>query len=395
MVARYAAVLAAPHVPSLVASAVLHGLATATAPLALVLLVAQRTGSYAGAGIVSATYIVINGVLAPVWGRCVDRRGPTRTLLPLAVAAPIAFALLVALAIADAPTGALATAAGLAGAGQAPVTSTLRSMWARLVSHPTDMQAANALQSMMYDLFSLTGPPLGGALVALASPEVAIAFAACALLLADLTFALAPPVRAWRPPPAGGSDLLGALRSDGLRTLVACALPAGLAIGIVEIAAPAFADERGEGAAGAIALAGLAAGGIVGAYVYGAVSWRLPAVARYMRLAAGLTAALALAATAGSLAMLAALLFVAGLMVGPITTTIIGLLDDVVPAEARTEAFTWVITAFTAGVAAGLTIGGALHEAAGTGLTLVAASAGALLELAVLVARRRTLRNST
>jgi MFS family permease len=230
MVARYAAVLAAPHVPSLVASAVLHGLATATAPLALVLLVAERTGSYAGAGVVSATYFVSNGALAPVWGRCVDRLGPARTLLPLAIAAPVAFALLVALAVADAPTGALATVAGLAGAGQAPVTSTLRSMWARLVSHPTDMQAANALQSMMYDLFSLTGPPLGGALVALASPEVAIAFAACALLLADVTFTLAPPVRVWRPPPGGDGDLLGALRIGGLRTLVACALPAGVAI---------------------------------------------------------------------------------------------------------------------------------------------------------------------
>jgi len=391
MIARYTAVLAAPHVTPLVASAVLHGLATATAPLALVLLVAGRSGSYAGAGVVSAAYIVVNGAVAPLWGRCVDRRGPTRTLLPLAFVGPAAFALLVALAVADAPIAGLAAAAGLAGAGQAPVTSTLRSMWARLVSRPADMQAANALQAMLYDLFALTGPPLGGALVAVASPEVAIAFTAAALLLSDVSFALQRPVRAWRPQADGRGDLRGVLRFAGLRTLVACSLPAGVAIGIVEIVAPAFADERGDGASGAIALAALAAGGITGAFVYGSVTWRVPALTRYVRLSLALAGGLALAASADSLALLAALLFAAGLAVGPITTTIFGLLDEVVPAASRTEAFTWVITTFAAGIAAGLTIGGALHEAAGTELALLGAAAAALLEPVVLWARRRTL----
>lgn len=160
--ARYAAVLAAPHVPPLVITDLLHGLATA--PLALVLLVAERSGSYAGAGVVSASYMVSNGAVAPLWGRCVDRLGPTRVLLRLAV--------------------------------------------------------------------------------------------------------------------------------------------------------------------------------------------------------------------------------------GPITTTIFGLLDEIVPAAARTEAFTWVITAFAAGIAIGLTLGGTLHEAAGTDVALLSAAAAALLELAVLIARRGTLGRS-
>lgn len=391
MIARYAAVLAAPHVSRLVGTAVAHGLATATAPLALVLLVAERSGSYAGAGVVSASYIVVNGAVAPFWGRCVDRLGPARVLPVLAVTGPGAFALLVGLVLGDAPIGALAAVAGLAGAGQAPVTSTLRSLWARVVADPSHRQAANALQSMMYDVFALTGPLLGGGLTALASPEVAIACTAGTLLLADLAFALAAPVRAWRPSPADRRDRTGALRFAGLRTLVVCALPAGLAIGIIEIAAPAFADEAGDAAAGAVALAAMAAGGIAGAFVYGSVAWSAPAVVRYARLSLALVVALTIAATAESLAMLAALLFVAGLAIGPITTTIFGLLDEVVPAGARTEAFTWVITAFAAGVALGLTIGGTLHEAAGTDVALLSAAAASLLELAVLVARRRTL----
>ena len=101
------------------------------------LLVAQRSGSYAGAGVVSASYIVVNGAVAPFWGRCVDRLGPARVLLALAVTGPGAFALLVGLVLGDAPISALAVVAGLGGAGQAPVTSTLRSLWAHVVADPS------------------------------------------------------------------------------------------------------------------------------------------------------------------------------------------------------------------------------------------------------------------
>jgi hypothetical protein len=132
---------------------------------------------------------------------------------------------------------------------------------------PADMQAANAMQSIMYDLFSLTGPLLGGALTAFASREAAIVFAAGALLLADVGFGAAAAGAAWRPRPGPYGDLLGALRFTGLRTLVACWLPAGLAIGIIEIAAPAFADEGGN-AARRDRSGRPGRGGLVGAFVY-------------------------------------------------------------------------------------------------------------------------------
>jgi hypothetical protein len=64
---------------------------------------------------------------------------------------------------------------------------------------------------------------------------------------------------------------------------------------------------------------------------YGSVTWRVPAVTRYVRLSLALAGGLALAATVDSLALFAALLFAAGLVIGPITTTIFGLLDEVVP----------------------------------------------------------------
>jgi MFS family permease len=378
-------------VRALVGAALLHGLAVAMA-LSLILLVAERTGSYANAGVAGATYIVVNGLFAPVWGRLTDRIGPTRVLVPLAFAGAAAFWLLVIVALADAPLGALAAAAGLAGSCQAPVTSTLRSLWARVVPADDLGQAANALQSTLYEVIGIAGPLLGGAVATVASPQAALAITGSVLLVSDLLFATRPATRAWQPEPAGDRHRLGPLRFRGLRTLVACSLPAGAAIGVVEVASPAFADEHGAGAAGAIPLAALAAGSMIGALVYGARSWTASAVARYAWLCVALAGGLAVAAVAQTVATLAALLFVAGLVVGPITTTIFVLLDDVVPREAATEGLTWVITAFTAGIAAGSVVGGALHESAGTEVVFLTAGGLALVELAVLAARRATLR---
>lgn len=41
-------------------------------------------------------------------------------------------------------------------------------------------------------------------------------------------------------------DLLGALRSPGLRTLIGAMLPVGVALGALEVALPAFADHEGR-----------------------------------------------------------------------------------------------------------------------------------------------------
>jgi len=59
------------------------------------------------------------------------------------------------------------------------------------------------------------------------------------------------------------------------------------------------------------------------------------------------------------------------------------------------EAFTWVITAFAVGIGIGATLGGILRESAGASVAFLAASAAALLELAVLTMRRKTLLPAT
>jgi MFS family permease len=390
MLRGYRAALAVPHVKLLVAAGVLHGVAAATAPLPLILLVEERTGSYGTAGLVSSAYLAGTALSAPVRGRAVDRFGALPVILPLALLDSAAFAAIVVLAVAGAGAGALAAAAATAGLLMPPSISALRTLWNGLTRTAEEQQAANSLQSVALDLVNIVGPLLGGALAALASPAAALAVSAACMLLAGLAFALSPPARRFRPEPVERSRL-GALATRGVRTLVLLSLPGGMTIGVLEVAAPAFADERGGGAAGAIPLAALAAGSIAGALLYGARTWTLPLTARYLRLHALLVVPLALAILAPSVAALATILLAAGLVLGPITASTFGLLEDVAPRGTSTESLTWLITAYSAGAAAGAALAGALHDGTGSREAVAAACGASAITFALLAARRRTL----
>ena len=138
-----------------------------------------------------------------------------------------------------------------------------------------------------------------------------------------------------------------------MRTVFGVLVAFGTAVGIVQVAVPAFAAERGSAATGGVLLAALSAGQphrrprLRGALLAG----RCRAALALLLL--GLGAAFALLAVAGSEAALAALLVLSGLLLAP--TTVIGstLLDTVAPSGTVTEAFTVMVMAIVVGTAVG------------------------------------------
>ena len=149
-----------------------------------------------------------------------------------------------------------------------------------------------------------------------------------------------------------------------MRTVFGVLAAFGTAVGIVQVAVPAFAAERGSAAAGGVLLAALSAGSLVGGLVYGARSWPGSAPRRLAVLLLGLGAAFALLAVAGTQVALAALLVLSGLLLAP--TTVIGstLLDTVAPSGTVTEAFTVMVMAIVVGTAVGNAVGGSIVESA-------------------------------
>ena len=176
-----------------------------------------------------------------------------------------------------------------------------------------------------------------------------------------------------------------------MRTVFAVLAAFGIAVGIVQVALPAFADERGDAATGGLLLAALSAGSLAGGLVYGARAWPGSPAGRLAAPAARPRRRLRAAGARAGPLVLAALLVLAGLLLAP--TTVIGstLLDHVAPRGTTTEAFTVMVMGIVAGTAAGNAAGGAIVEGASYEAAVLCAGAVAAAGAGGALARRRTL----
>ena len=390
---RYAAVLRAPHVSALVAATLLARFPIGINALAIILYLRAERGSYAVAGIVAGALAAGSGVGAPVQGRLVDAFGPRRVLVPLGIVHAAALGALVASTEAGAPTAALVACGLLAGFAIPPTSSVLRSLWPSLLrGRPELIQAAYALDSVLIELIFIAGPLLTALLATLLSPPAALIVSAASVVVGTVAFTALPPSRALRPdrdrPRAGP---LGALASPGVRTLVVTSLPAGIGIGICEVTLPAFSDASGAAATAGVLLAVWSLGSAVGGLAYGAIPNRPPLNRVHLVVTALLPLSLLPMAAAPSVLAMALLVVPAGMFIAPLLATRNELIGWVAPAGARTEAYTWPVTAFVGGIAIGSALAGVIVESASWRTAFLAAGAIAAVGAVVAVARRATI----
>jgi MFS family permease len=391
-VSRYAAVLRVPHVAALVAATLLARFPIGINALAIVLYLRAERGSFAVAGAVAGALAAGSGVGAPIQGRLVDAFGQRRVLVPLGMVHAAALGGLVALAEAGAGSAVLVGCGLLAGFAIPPTSSILRSMWPSLLrERPELVQAAYALDSVLIELIFITGPLLTAAITTALSPQAALAVSAVCVVVGTLMFTALPPSRSMRPvPDRPRTGLLGALSSPGVRTLVLTSLPAGIGIGICEIALPAFSDASGAAATAGVLLAIWSLGSAAGGLVYGALPNRPPLARVHLVVTALLPISLLPMAAAPSVAAMALIVIPAGAFIAPLLATRNELVGWVAPEGARTEAYTWPVTAFVGGIAVGSALAGAIVEASSWRTAFVVAAAIAALGTAVALARRGT-----
>lgn len=388
----YASILGTPGIAILLVSTLIGRLPIGINGLAVLLYVREISGSYAIAGLVTGALALGSAIGAPLQGRLVDRRGE-RMLIPLASGHAAGLLLLWALGSVGAPTAGLAAVALLAGAGNPPTSSVLRSRWPYLLAgRPELIKGAFALDSVMIEVIFVTGPLLTAAIVAAVGAEFALAVSAAFALGGTSAFVLALAGRPGPEPDRSSRAFgLGALASPGLRTLIAASLPVGFLLGSIEVALPAFSEAVGDRAFAGVLLATWSAASGVAGLLYGARPLRAPLARVHLWLAALFPLAclpLVLATSPLSMAFLAIL---AGLPIAPLIASRNQLVGNVAPAGSAAEAFTWPLTALIAGIALGAAVAGGLAEAEGWSAPVLAGVAFAAAGAALLAFQRRRL----
>jgi MFS family permease len=339
----------------------------------------RLTGSFAAAGVVAAVFAAALGAGGPLLARLADRRGQTRVLLVSALAAGAALAGAAVLPVGCAPPLLVAVAAVL-GLSVPPVGACLRALLPGLV---TDAQAAYAAEATASELTFIAGPPLVLLAGAVWSTGVALAGAGVLLVAGTVAFAAQGPSRAWGAEPAPSRPRGGSLADPGVRTLVGVLVAVGVVFGAVEVGVAAAATTAAGPLLGLWGAGSLAGGMVAARRGHARLEWLLAA------LAAG---HLALAAVAGSMFALAAVLVVAGATIAPTYARVYALVERVAPAGTVTEAFAWLSTAVAVGAAVGAALAGSIAESAGPAATFLVAGVAGAAAVAIGARRVATLR---
>ncbi|MET8248273.1 MFS transporter [Streptomyces sp. NPDC005202] len=360
--------------------------------LSIVLLVQHTTGSYGAAGATAAVTGVSMALFAPCSGRLADRYGQRAVLVPGVLAHALAGLTLTALALAHAPLWALFAAAVPAGASVPQIGPMVRARWGVKLKDSPLMTTAAAFESVTDELTFVVGPLLATALCTTVTPAAGLVTEAALTLVGGLLFAAQ---KRTQPPVSVGRharvEHASALRVPGVRVLIVTFLGIGSVFGGMQVSLAAFTEAIGEPGLNGVLYGVFAAGNMVSGIVCGAIAWK---VAPQRRLVIGYTA-LALAAsalwTAHSVLLLAALGLLVGMCIAPALITGYTLVEGLVPAGARTEAFTWLTGAVALGQAAAVTVAGQLEDRLWDGAGFLVPMTGTVLALVTLVTLRSRL----
>ncbi|WP_416483202.1 MFS transporter [Streptomyces sp. CL12] len=361
--------------------------------LSIVLLVQHTTGSYGAAGAAAAVTGVSMALFAPYSGRLADRYGQRAVLLPGVLVHTLSGLSLTALALAHAPLWALFLAAVPTGASVPQVGPMVRARWGVKLQGSPLMGTAAAFESVTDELTFVFGPLLATALCTAVTPAAGLLTEAALTLVGGLLFAAQKSTQPAVTATGGPAHVEhgSALRIPGVRVLIVTFLGIGSVFGGMQVSLAAFTQSIGEPGLNGVLYGVFAAGNMLSGIVCGAIAWK---TAPQRRLLVGY-AALALTAsalwTAHSVLLLAALGLLVGMCIAPSLITGYTLVEALVPARARTEAFTWLTGAVALGQAAAVTVAGQLEDRLWDGSGFLVPMGGTVLALLTLVALRSAL----
>lgn len=389
MANAYRALFAAPGTSGFALAGLLARLPLPMTGIGIITLLAQLRGSYALAGAVSATFVLVYALASPQISRWVDRHGQA-TVLPLASAASVVGMLLLLLASYwQAPDWLLFPCAALAGC-MPSMSAMVRARWTALYRGQPQLQTAYSLETVFDEMSFIAGPPLSVGLCVGLFPQAGVLLAA--MLLAVGTAALAMQ-RATQPqlvPHAAGQPNRSVMALAEVRLLALQMVAMGMIVGTIDITSVAFAELLGQPLAASIVLSAYALGSCAAGLAFGALKFDAP-LHRLLLWGGAATALTTLPLLlVASLPALAASVLLAGMFFAPTMIVVMSLVERAVPDQQLTEGMTWLLAGLNIGVALGAAATGQLVDLAGarTGFAISVGAGAAVLLLSLWIGRR-------
>lgn len=387
MLRPYRDVLARPGALAFSSAGVLARLPMSMVGIAIVLAVPEIYGSYGLAGQITAVYVIVQSISAPLLAHLVDRYGQARVMNPaLRVAGVGIGGIIAAIALEAHPAWILASAV-VAGASIGSVGALVRARWTYVLRDPGAIHTAYSLESALDELVFIVGPVVATVLSTSVAPTAGLWLPAIAVLVGGWLLLsqrdTEPPVVQRAHDARKGSIL----RSGGMVVLTLVFAATGSIFGATDVATVAFAEEQGSKSAAGAVLAVFACGSMLSGLGYGLRHWASPLWRRFVLGVLALAAGVSLFFLVTSLPMLAAVMFVTGFTIAPTLVNGNGLVTSLVRHDQLTTGLAWIGTALGVGVSIGSAAAGAAVDGRGShgGFLVVAASAGFAV-LATLVA---------
>ena len=390
MAPTYRALFTAPGSTAFTAAGLLARLPLPMTGIGIITLLSQLYGSYALAGLVSATFVLTYALLSPQLSRLVDLHGQRR-VLPVATAiSVVGLLMLAASARWQAPNWCLFIAALLAGF-MPSMSAMVRARWTALYRGQPCLQTAYSLETVFDEVTFILGPPLAVGLSVAVFPEAALLVSASVLALGVTALLLQ---RATEPGVAAADNLAtpscSVIRLGSVRLLTLLMVCMGIIVGTVDIASVAFAEQLQRPAAASVVLAAYALGSCAAGLLFGVLQTNV-ALHRQLLIGAAATAVTTLPLMlAGSIPALAAAVLVAGLCFAPTMIVAMTLIERLVPEQQVTEGMTWLLAGLNVGVAMGAAGAGRIVDGAGVhaGFALALGAACAVLLVAQQASRK-------
>jgi MFS family permease len=331
------------------------------APLSVVLLAQERTGSIAAAGLAGGAWAIGSAVSQPLWGGFAGRGRAHRVEAGTALSQGAV--LLVLAFAAGGSVGAVVALSLLGGLLAAPTSPISRTLWPQLAVDEHHLDSLYTHDATWQELIFIAGPALVGVLVAASGPSASLVAAAAFGVVGAAVFAsIIRPLWHPHPEPASRVSLARSVAALAGPYAALCAMAFGL--GMAEVGVPAVAILSDNRAASGWLLAIWSAGSLVGGLIGARVVWRRSPAQRWpgLMLAVAIGTATTAVGWQFGLGWLGVTLFLAGLALAPTLAAGYGVIGERALPGRRTDAFAWTTTFLLLGIGGGVAVGGVLAD---------------------------------